>query len=258
MTKMMNAQFSGDAEGCPRIALSEYVALEPNGDGESISVRFARKEPVNCENLVYFCGGYIDPRTRNYYASRYRMDAVFPLLRLDEVMPADSPVSVEDVVKMIAAFSPEDENAFREAWPNPFSASFVAEQDCLGVVAAVVDAIAFSRMKLNKLHTALNSFADVSPMPVHVRPNYFLFLEHLGEAEEAFKTFMLHWTVLEVLGIYPGAVNKKLTAVFNFPLFEKVHGRLNYADRAALAHLFERQRDGSLEDEASLLDDEII
>lgn len=256
MVNIMNASVPGGSKCHSSIAFSEYVALEPSDSGDSISVQFARKEPVNYKNLVYFCGGYIDPRTRNYYANRYRMDAVFPLFRLDSVMPADSPISAEDLVKMIVAFSPSNKNAFREVWYNPFSASFVGEQDCLEAVMDTIDAILSSRMLLNKFRKALNPFADMQPEPVDVRPNYFLFLEHLAEAEEVFKAFMLHWTVLGMLGIYPKGVDKKLVAVFNFPLFEKVHGKLDYADREALTDFFESQQDGSLEDDASLLEGE--
>lgn len=93
-------------------------------------------------------------------------------------------------------------------------------------------------------------------MPVDVRHNYSLFWEHLAEAKEAFKAFMLHWTVLGMLGIYPKTVDKKLVAVFNFPLFERAHGKLDYANRPGLTRLFENQRDSSLEDEASFLADE--
>jgi len=256
MAKIITVSFPKGAEHGFPIVISDNVSLALNdGDGANV-LQFMHKEPVNFENLLYFCGGYIDPRTRNYFASTYRMDAAYPLFTLDSVMPMDSPISAEDMVRMIMAFSLMDECAFEEVWHNPFTASFVAQQDCFPVFAATIDTIVERRMLLNKLRNALVSFADAESIPPAVKLNYYNFLEHLSQAEAGFKAFMLHWTVLGMQGIYPKLVDKKLVAMLNFPLFEKVHGRLDYADRDLLLELFEKQRDGSLEDDASLLEDD--
>jgi len=256
MAKIITISFPKGAEHGLSIVISDNISLVLNdGDGEII-LQFVHKEPVNFENLLYFCGGYIDPRTRNYFASTYRMDAAYPLFTLDSVMPIDSPISAEDMERMITAFSLMDECAFEEVWSNPFTASFVAQQDYFPTFAATIDKIVERRMLLNKLRNALASFADAQSIPPTVKFNYYNFLEHLSQAEADIKAVMLHWTVLGMQGIYPKSVDKKLVAMLNFPLFEKVHGRLDYADKGLLSDLFEKQRDGSLEDDASLLEDD--
>ena len=254
MAKVFTVSFPRSVEHDSPIVISDNVSLTANDGDGAVVLRFAHKEPVNFENLLYFCGGYIDPRTRNYFASTYRMDAAYPLLTLDSVMPMDSPISAEDMVRMINAFSLTDECAFEEAWHNPFTASFVARQDCFAAFEAAVDKIVKIRMLLNKLRKSLASFTDVQSIPPATRFNYSNFLEHLSQAEAGLMAFMLHWTVLGMQEIYPKPVDKKLVAMLNFPLFEKIHGRLDYADRGLLSKLFEKQRDGSLEDDASLLE----
>lgn len=255
MSGKLAVSFPTAPDACPSIVVSDQVALEPGGDGTA-TLRFARKAPVNFENLVYFCGGYIDPRTRNYYVCAHRMDAVYPLFTLDGVMPEQSPLSAEDMAKMIALFSPEDGNVFEGVWHNPFTASFVARQDCFPVVDAAIGAIVSKRMLLNKMGAILFRYAGVRPVPVEAVHVFHHFLEHVREAEHHLKSFMLHWTVLEMRGIYPRAANKMLAAVFDFPLFEKARGKLDYADRDLLTELWEGQRDGSLEDDAFFVEED--
>ena len=256
MTKVLTVSFPKSVEHDSPIVISDNVSLTPSDSHKAVVLRFTYKGPVNFENLLYFCGGYIDPRTRNYFASTYRIDAAYPLFTLDNVMPMDSPISAEDMMRMVTAFSLMDECAFEEEWHNPFTASFVAQQNCFSVFAATIDKIVERRMLLNKLRNVLVALADAQSIPPAVQFNYYNFLEHLSQAEAGLKAFMLHWTVLGMQDIYPKSVDKKLVSVLNFPLFEKIHGRLDYADRILLVELFEKQRDGSLEDDAFLLEDD--
>lgn len=239
-----------------QIQVSNYIELGVADNTVMGILKFTCKNSANFENLIYFCGGYLDPQTRDYYVCPHRMDAIFPLFMLDEAVPANTLLNSAAMMCLITALSPSDKTVFESVWYDNTAVSIVREVDYGNVIEATIDAIIKKRMLLNSLLEALVPHLNKHPVPAENWPNYSLFIENLDQAKQSLTTYMMHWTTLEMLDVYSKKVNKKLAALLNFSLFEKVHGRLDYSDRELLMDLWEQQCDGSLEDDALLDEDE--
>ena len=231
------------------IQVSQFIHWNHAVNMGMMVLEFTSKTPVNTENLFYFCGGYVDPTSRQYYVCPSRMDALFPLFCIDEVMPEDSVANAERLTKTLSLFTADSSDAFLPEFEEQGIASFVAHLDLLQLMLEVVDSVAQKRRALNELLEQISRRRTQRLTPEHERMYFNSFCVNLEFAKCHWTEFVTIRANLKVQGNYDSIMSKKLVALFDLVSYQKIIPTLNYCDHGLLRELHRQQLNGDLEDE---------
>lgn len=240
-------------EPASSIRVSEYIECGAVGYGREFGLRFTHKPPRNEENLFYFCCGYVDAKTFDYYTCFDPMDAEYPLLSLAEVMPEKGGTAMDFFVDVLRQFSPDDAEAFGESLTGRprMAASIIGESDFSPALYGVMDGILAARTRLNQVRDALEPYAGTSPENKASLHHYWKFCEVLNEAAQWLSLHLECRKKLTAAG-YGARESAKVMGLFNLPLFEKAEPGVDIADEEELRRLWPGQQDGSLVEEVVL------
>ena len=231
------------------IDVSQFIHWSHDASMGVMVLKFTRKAPVNIENMVYFCGGFVDLSSRQYYACPSRMDALFPLFSIDEVMPEGSIANAERLTKTLSLFTADSSDAFLPEFEEQGIASMMEHLDMLPLLLEVVDNVAQKRRALHELLEQIGRRRTQRLTPEHERMNFNSFCDNLEFAKCHWTEFVTIRADLKVQGEYDSIMSRKLVALFDLVSYQKIIPTLDYCDHDLLRELHRQQLNGDLEDE---------